>query len=149
MVADLIAVQKNKQALRREWNKVEVFEGKFRSLKVFFVLKKETNFYMSHVWSKLPHMCSRNLLKENLHSHKKDSVPNSWGPCTTTLLHSVSYYFVSRGYAGFYWMRAEVADNWFAVVGRFAASNLRMFLVGQTGCICWFRREALPYREEM
>ena len=28
MVADLVAVQKNKQALRRERNKVEVFEGK-------------------------------------------------------------------------------------------------------------------------
>ena len=50
IVADLVAVvQKNKQALRRERNKVEVFEGKFRSLKVFFVLKKKTNFYMSHV----------------------------------------------------------------------------------------------------
>ena len=29
------------QALRRERNKVEVLEGKFRSLKLFFVPKKE------------------------------------------------------------------------------------------------------------
>ena len=37
------------QALRRERNKVEVLEGKFRSLRLFFVPKKEKNFYMSHV----------------------------------------------------------------------------------------------------
>ena len=37
------------QALRRERNKVEVLEGKFRSLKLFFVSKKKTSFYMSHV----------------------------------------------------------------------------------------------------
>ena len=43
-------------------------------------------------------------------------------------------------------MRTEVADNWFAVVDRFAASSLRMFSVGQTG---GFRRQALRYREEM
>ena len=31
-------------------------------------------------------------------------------------------------------MRTEVADNWFAVVDRFAASSLRMIFVGQKGC---------------
>ena len=37
-------------ALRRERNKVEVLEGKFRSLKLFFVPKKEKkNFTMPHV----------------------------------------------------------------------------------------------------
>jgi len=29
-------------------------------------------------------------------------------------------------------MRTEAADNWFAVVDRFAASSLRMIFVGQT-----------------
>ena len=37
------------QALRRERNEVEVLEGEFRSLKLFFVLKMKTNFHMSHV----------------------------------------------------------------------------------------------------
>ena len=48
MVADLVAVQKRTSALR-EGNKVEVLEGKFRSLKLSFVPKKKTSFYMSHV----------------------------------------------------------------------------------------------------
>ena len=30
-------------------------------------------------------------------------------------------------------MRTEVADNWFDVVDRFAASSLRMIFVGQRG----------------
>ena len=37
------------QALCRERNKVEVLEGEFGSLKLFFVLKMKINFYMSHV----------------------------------------------------------------------------------------------------
>ena len=37
------------QALRREGNKVDVLEGTFHSLKFFFVPKKKTSFYMSHV----------------------------------------------------------------------------------------------------
>ena len=47
-------------------------------------------------------------------------------------------------------MRTEVADNWFAVVDRFAASSLRMILVGQHSLISarGFAM-ALPYREEM
>ena len=48
MVADLVAVQKRTTA-PREGNKVAVLEGKFRSLKLSFVLKKKTSFYMSHV----------------------------------------------------------------------------------------------------
>ena len=40
---------RKKQALRRERNKVEVVEGKFRSLKLFFVPKKKTNVYMLHI----------------------------------------------------------------------------------------------------
>ena len=31
-------------------------------------------------------------------------------------------------------MRTEVADNWFGEVDRFAASSLRMIVVGQRGC---------------
>ena len=49
-------------------------------------------------------------------------------------------------------MRTEVADNWIAVVDRFAASSLRMIFVGQTGLrmhFADFLREALRYREEM
>ena len=37
------------QVLRRERNKVEVLDRKFRSLRLFFVPKKKKNFYMSHV----------------------------------------------------------------------------------------------------
>ena len=37
------------QALRRERNEIEVLEGEFRSLKLFFVLEMKTNFPMSHV----------------------------------------------------------------------------------------------------
>ena len=48
MVADLVAVQKRTSA-PREGNKVEILEGKFRSLKLSFVPKKKTRFYMSHV----------------------------------------------------------------------------------------------------
>ena len=49
-VADLVAVQKRTSApIRRERNKVEVLEGKFCCLKLFFVLKKKTNLHMSHV----------------------------------------------------------------------------------------------------
>ena len=44
----MVAFRKG-QAFRRERNKVEVLEGKFRSLKLFFVpKKKKKNFYMSH-----------------------------------------------------------------------------------------------------
>ena len=49
MVADLVAVQTRTSA-PREGNKVEVLEGKFRSLKLSFVPKKKTSFYMSHVF---------------------------------------------------------------------------------------------------
>ena len=49
MVADLVAVQTRTSA-PREGNKVEVFEGKFWSLKLSFVPKKKTSFYMSHVF---------------------------------------------------------------------------------------------------
>ena len=135
MVADLIAVQKNKQALRRERNKVEVFEGKFRSLK-FFLAPKRKQTFTCHTSNQNCYTCVRVMFwKKNLHSQKKDSVPTSSGPCTTTLLHSLPNHFVCSRHAGFCWMRTEVADNWFAVVGRFA----------QTVCICWFRLEALPW----
>ena len=50
MVADLVAVQKRTSA-PREGNKVEGLEGKFRSLKLSFVPKRKTSFYMSHVLS--------------------------------------------------------------------------------------------------
>ena len=65
-------------------------------------------------------------------SHKKkDSVPTSSAPCTT-FLESLPYHFVCSRH-GFCWMRTEVADNWFAVVDRFAASSLRMIFV-ERGC---------------
>ena len=35
-------------------------------------------------------------------------------------------------------MRTEVADNWIAMVDRFAASSLRMIFVGQTGLLMHF-----------
>ena len=35
-------------------------------------------------------------------------------------------------------MRTEVADNWIAVVDRFAASSFRMIFVGQTGLLMHF-----------
>ena len=35
-------------------------------------------------------------------------------------------------------MRTEVEDNWIAVVDRFAASNLSMIFVGQTGLLMRF-----------
>ena len=40
---------RKKQALRHERNKVEVVEGKFRSLNLFFVPKNKTNVYMLHI----------------------------------------------------------------------------------------------------
>ena len=58
MVADLIAVQKNKQALRRERNKVEVLEGKFRSLKVFLSQKRKQTF-TCHTSNQNCHTCVR------------------------------------------------------------------------------------------
>ena len=48
MVADLVAVQKRTSA-PREWHKVEVLEGKFRSIKLSFVPQKKTSFYILHV----------------------------------------------------------------------------------------------------
>ena len=48
MVADWVAVQIRTSA-PREGHKVEVLEGKFRSIKLSFVPKKKTSFYMSHV----------------------------------------------------------------------------------------------------
>ena len=68
----MVAVQKRKSApIRSERNKVEVLEGKFCSLQLFFVVNKKINFLMSHV-SKPPYMCSRGVLGElkNLHSQK-------------------------------------------------------------------------------
>ena len=40
---------RKKQALLRERNKIEVLEGKFRSLKLFFVPKNKKNVYMLHI----------------------------------------------------------------------------------------------------
>ena len=151
IVADLVAVvQKNKQALRRERNKVEVFEGKFRSLK-FFLAPKRKQTFTCHTSNQNCYTCVRVMFwKKNLHSQKKDSVPTSSGPCTTTLLHSLPNHFVCSRHAGFCWMRTEVADNCFAVVDRFAASSLRTILVGQHSLISarGFSM-ALPYSEEM
>ena len=80
-------------------------------------------------------MYSLTVLNElkNLHSQKIDSVPTSSAPCKT-FLQSLPYHFVCSHHAGFFWMRTEVADNWFAEVDRFAASSLRMIFVGQRGC---------------
>ena len=44
----MVAVQTRTSApIRRQRNKVEVLEGKFCSLKLFFVLKKKTNFHFT------------------------------------------------------------------------------------------------------
>ena len=56
MVADLIAVQKNKQALRRERNKVEVFEGKFRSLKFFWPQKENKLLHVTRLIKTATHV---------------------------------------------------------------------------------------------
>ena len=59
IVADLVAVvQKNKQALRRERNKVEVFEGKFRSLK-FFLAPKRKQTFTCHTFNQNCYTCVR------------------------------------------------------------------------------------------
>ena len=82
-------------------------------------------------------MCSRTVLNElkNLQSQKKfrsDFVGASYN-ASAKLAKSFCLCSPCR----FCWMRTEVADNWFAVVDRFAAaSNLRMIFVGQKGCRC-------------
>ena len=133
MAADLIAVQKNKQALRRERNKVE---GKFRSLKVFLSPKRKQTF-TCHTSNQNCHTCVRVMFWKKIYTHRK-KIPFRLRRVLvhqSTLLQSLPYRFVCSRYAGFCWMRTEVADNWFAVVGKFA----------QTACICWFRLEALPW----
>ena len=50
MVADLLVAVQTRTSAPREGNKVVVLEGKFWSLKLSFVPKKKTSFYMSHVF---------------------------------------------------------------------------------------------------
>ena len=118
-----------------------ILEGKFCSLKLFFVLKKKTNFHMSHVLSKLPYMCSRTVPGEL----KKSTLTKRFHfdfvgalNCLNNASAELAISFCSQSPCWFCWMRTEVADNWFAVVDRFAACSLRMIFVGQAaaGCRC-------------
>ena len=97
-VADLVAVQKRTSSpIRRERNKVEVLDGKFCSLKLFFVLK------LTHV---------TRLIKTAIHvfaycsgwikqsAITKDSVSTS-SALWTTLLQSLPYHFFCSRHAGF------------------------------------------------
>ena len=113
---------RKKRALGRERNKVEVLEGKFRSLNFSLSPKRKQTFtcYTSNQ-NCHTYMCTcvRALfwmrIKKSTLTKKKDSVPTSWAPCTT-LLQSVPYQ-----HAGF----AEWEQ-------KPQITGLRMIFVGQT-----------------
>ena len=84
-------------------------------------------------------MCSLTVLNElkNLHSQKKRFRSDFVG-ALYNVSRKLAISFCLQSPCWFCWMRTEVADNWFAVVDRFAASSLRITFVSQTaaGCRC-------------
>ena len=91
-------------ALRRERNMVEVLEGKFRSLKLFFVPKKEKKklYHATRLikTALLVFAYRSEWSKKSTLTKKKNSVPTSSAPCTT-FLQSLPYHFVCSRHAGF------------------------------------------------
>ena len=96
----------------------------------------KTNFYMSHVQSKLPYMCLHTVLEELKNLPSQRQFFSDFVGALYNASAKLAISFCLQSPCWFCWMRTEVADNWIAMVDRFVASSLRMIFVGQTGCWC-------------
>ena len=82
----------------------------------------------------MPYLCSRTVLNELKDLHSQKRFRSDFVEALYNVSAKLAISFCLQLPCWFCWMRTEVADNWFAVVDRFAASSLRMIFVGQRGC---------------
>ena len=136
----MVAVQKRTRApISRERNKVGVNKPSkihFAAWNFSLSLERKQTF-TCHKSNQNCHTCVPILfwVNKKIYTHKR--FRSDFVGALNNASAKLAMSFCLQSPCWFCWMRTEVADKWFAVVDRFAASGLTMIFVGQTAPGCW------------
>ena len=140
------------QVLHHERNKVEVLEGKFRSLKLFFVPRKKTAFHVTwltkttilHVFACCT--CSE-WINKNIYPHEKRKIPFRLVRLVQRFckVYHIILFEVAMLVLLNQWEQKLQITGFAVVLNRGWSLSVKQ----AADLFCWFRREASRYREEM